>query len=135
MVTGTLAGLGAFTLYFGLSLLALLIFKLIYTFITPHDEWTLVKQNNSAAAIALMGTLIGFAIALASAVSNSVDLFDFVVWAVVALVAQLVAYGIVRFAFLRQIVKRIESGEMAAGIVLAGLSVAIGVLNAACMTW
>lgn len=135
MLTGSLSGLGPFALYFGISLFALLIFKFIYTLITPHDEWALIKGNNSAAAIALVGTLNGFAIALGSAASNSVGLLDFIIWAVVALAAQLLAYAIVRFLFLREIVKRIESGEMAAGIVLAGLSIAIGLLNAACMTW
>lgn len=135
MVTGTLSGLGAFALYFGLSFVALLLFKTIYTLITPHDEWALVKQNNSAAAVALVGTLIGYAIALASAASNSIDLIDFAIWAVVALVAQLIAYALVRLAFLRQIATRIEKGEIASGIVLAGISISIGLLNAACMTW
>lgn len=135
MVMDSLSGLIPFTIYFGLSLAALLVFKLIYTLMTPHDEWALVKQNNAAAAVALMGTLIGYAIALSGAASNSVGLLDFIIWAIVALVAQLVGYGIVRMAFLKQIVKRIESGEMASGVVLAGLSIAIGLLNAACMTW
>lgn len=135
MVPETLTGLGAFALYFGLSLVALLLFKAIYTLITPHDEWALVKKNNSAAAIGLVGTLIGYALALASAASNSISLADFAVWAVVALIAQLIAYALVRFAFLRQIVARIENGEVASGIILAGISVSIGLLNAACMTW
>lgn len=135
MFLESLTGLVPFTLYFGVSLCALLIFKILYTLITPHDEWDLVKKDNSAAAIALSGTLVGYAIALGGAASNSVDLLDFGVWAVVALIAQLLAYGLVRFAFLRRIAKRIERGELAAGIILAGLSIAIGILNAACMTW
>lgn len=135
MLMDSLSGLLPFAIYFGVSLAALLVFKIVYTLITPHDEWALVKQNNSAAAVALMGTLVGYAIALGGAASNSIGLVDFVIWAIVAFMAQLIAYCIVRVAFLRQIVVRIESGEMAAGIVLAGLSISIGLLNAACMTW
>ena len=135
MLMDSLMGLGPFALYFGISLLALLLFKFIYTLVTPHDEWALVKKNNAAAATALVGTLIGFAIALSSAASNSVNVLDFIIWAIVALIAQLIAYAIIRVFFLREIVKRIENDEMAAGIILAGISIAVGLLNAACMTW
>lgn len=135
MLIDSLTGLGPFIVYFTVSLVALIVFKFIYTLVTPHDEWALVKQNNAAAAVALIGTLIGYAIALSGAASNSVNLIDFIIWAIVALAAQLLAYGIIRAFFLREVVRRIEGGEMAAGIVLAGLSVAVGLLNAACMTW
>ncbi|WP_119393638.1 DUF350 domain-containing protein [Salinibius halmophilus] len=135
MIMESLYGLGPFALYFAIALASLFVFKFVYTLITPHDEWKLVKENNVAAAVALVGTLIGFAIALGSAASNSVSLVDFVIWAVVALVAQLIAYAIVRFALLPKIVRRIEEGEVAAGVILGGLSIAIGILNAASMTW
>lgn len=135
MIMESLSGLGPFALYFAIALASLFVFKFVYTLITPHDEWKLIKENNVAAAIALVGTLIGFAIAVGSAASNSVGLIDFIIWAVVALVAQLIAYAIVRFALLPKIVRRIEEGEVAAGVILAGLSIAIGILNAASMTW
>lgn len=135
MIMESLYGLGPFALYFAVALASLFVFKFVYTLITPHDEWKLVKENNVAAAVALVGTLIGFAIAVGSAASNSVGILDFIIWAVVALVAQLIAYAIVRFALLPKIVRRIEEGEVAAGVVLAGLSIAIGILNAASMTW
>lgn len=135
MIMESLYGLGPFALYFAVALASLFVFKFVYTLITPHDEWKLVKENNVAAAVALVGTLIGFAIAVGSAASNSVGILDFIIWAIVALVAQLIAYAIVRFALLPKIVRRIEAGEVAAGVVLAGLSIAIGILNAASMTW
>ncbi|MBV0932446.1 DUF350 domain-containing protein [Marinobacterium weihaiense] len=129
-----LSGLSAFALYFLLSLIALMLFKLVYTLITPHDEWKLVKDKNTAAACALSGTIIGFAIALGSAASNSISLVDFGVWALVALIAQLVAYLIVRL-FMPKISRRIEADEVPAGLVLGATSIAIGILNAASMTY
>ena len=61
----SLAGLDNFALYFGLSIVFLFIFKLVYALVTPHDEWKLVKEEkNIAAAIGFGGTIIGFAIAL-----------------------------------------------------------------------
>ncbi|WP_415906022.1 DUF350 domain-containing protein [Neptuniibacter sp. QD72_48] len=127
-------GLINFTIYFGLSLVALLLFKVIYTFLTPYDDWALVKEKNMAAACALSGATVGFTIALASAISNSVSLIDFAVWAVVALVAQLIAYLVVRL-FMPKITQRIQDGETPAGIVLGAVSIAIGILNAASMTY
>lgn len=127
-------GLTNFALYFGGALVALLLFKVIYTFFTPYDEWALVKEKNMAAAAALAGATIGFSIALASAISQSISLLDCAVWAVVALIAQLLAYLIVRL-FMPKITARIQAGETPAGVVLGAVSIAIGILNAASMTY
>ncbi|WP_428242881.1 DUF350 domain-containing protein [Gynuella sp.] len=135
-IAHSLTGLANFALYFAIALALLLIFKVIYTAITPHDEWKLVKEEkNTAAATGLAGAIIGFALALGSAASNSVSLIDFVIWGVVALIAQLIAFAIVRFIFMPKIVERINHNEVSAGIMLAGMSVAVGLLNAACMTY
>ncbi len=130
----SISGLLPFAMYFGLSLLALVAFKMVYTLITPYDDWQLVKEQNVAAAAALSGAIIGFSIALSSAASQSVSLLDFSVWAVVALLAQLIAFALVRL-FLPKIVQRIKEGEVPAGIVLGGVSIAIGLLNAGSMSY
>ncbi|QEM81542.1 DUF350 domain-containing protein [Halomonas binhaiensis] len=135
-LSASLAGLLGFVVYFAISLVMLVVFKYVYTWITPHDEWKLVKDDkNTAAAIGLVGAVIGFALALASAATNSVSLMDFVIWGIVALIAQTLAFAIVRFLLMPRIVQRINDGEVAAGIVLGGTSVAVGLLNAACMTY
>ncbi|WP_064609401.1 DUF350 domain-containing protein [Photobacterium sp. J15] len=136
VLSDSLAGLGAFLLYFALSLAFLLLFKIIYVRFTPHDEWKLVKdQQNTAAAIGLAGSILGYCLAIAGAASNSVNLIDFALWGVIALVAQLIAFYIVRFGFMPKIVERIEAGEIPAGILMAATSVSVGLLNAACMTY
>jgi putative membrane protein len=114
----------------------LFLFKIIYAFITPHDEWKLVKEERStAAAVGFGGALIGFAIALAGAAFNSQSLIDFVVWGGVALLAQCLAFLLLRFTFMPKIAERISNDEVSAGIMLASVSVAVGLLNAACMTY
>ena len=136
VLANSLAGLGAFLLYFSLSLVFLLLFKFVYVRFTPHDEWKLVKdEKNISAAIALSGSIIGYCLAVAGAASNSVNLVDFAVWGIVALIAQLIAFVIIRFGFMPKIVERIEAGEVPAGIVMAATSVSVGLLNAACMTY
>ncbi len=136
IIQTTLLGLGNFALYFAISIGLLLLFKFIYALITPHDEWKLVKEEqNTAAATGFIGAVIGFAIALSGAIINSQYLLDFVIWGAVALVAQTLAFLIVRFIFMPKLVQRINDNELSAGIVLGGVSIAVGLLNSACMTY
>ena len=135
-VLQSISGLGSFALYFIISIVLLFIFKIAYAFVTPHDEWKLVKEDkNTAAAIGFGGAMIGFAIALGSAVSNSHNLIDFAIWGGVALIAQCFAFALLRFTFMPKIVERIDNNENSAGIMLAAMSVSVGLLNAACMTY
>ena len=78
--------------------------------------------------------LIGFALPLASAVAHSVSLLDMLVWSVVALIVQLIAYAAVRLAVPR-IVHNVRDGQVASGVFLGAVAVAVGILNAASMTW
>ncbi|ABG39747.1 MAG: DUF350 domain-containing protein [Alteromonadaceae bacterium] len=135
-ILNSIAGLGHFAAYFAVSIVLLFIFKIVYAFVTPHDEWKLVKQEkNLAAAIGFGGAIIGFALALSSAVANSASLVDFIVWGVVAIIAQVVAFLLLRFTFMPKIAERIINNEISAGTILGAISVAVGLLNAACMTY
>ncbi len=131
-----LGNIGQFAAYFGLSLGLLVLFKFAYAAVTPHDEWKLIKEHkNVAAALGFGGAIVGFALALAGVVSHSVSLLDFLVWGGVALVAQSLAFLLVRAFFMPTIVARIEANETSAGIMLGITSIAVGLLNAACMTY
>jgi putative membrane protein len=96
----------------------------------------LVKEEKStAAAIGFGGAMIGFAIALSGAVKNSEFLLDYAIWGVVAIVAQLLAFALLRFTFMPKIAERIQNNEVSAGVMLGAMSVAVGLLNAACMSY
>ena len=76
----SLSGLGGFILYFAAAIALLFVFKVIYSKVTPHDEWVLIKEKQStAAAIAFGGALIGFALALSGAAANAVSFTDFII--------------------------------------------------------
>ena len=136
IVMDSLAGLANFAMSFAISIVYLFIFKIVYAFVTPHDEWKLVKeQQNVSAAIGFGGAMIGFSLALASAASNSLGLIDFTLWGVVAVIAQSFAFALLRFTFMPKIAERINNNEISAGVMLAAVSVAVGLLNAACMTY
>ncbi len=136
IIADLLAGFPYFLLYFSVSIMFVLAFKFVYIKLTPYDEWHLIKEEqNTAAAVALSGALVGYCLAIAGAASNSVSIIDFMLWGIVALLAQLIAFGIVRFILIPKVSERIENNELPAGIVLAAVSVSVGVLNAACMTY
>ncbi|EHR1106472.1 DUF350 domain-containing protein [Vibrio parahaemolyticus] len=138
MIAGLLAGFPNFLLYFSVSIIFVLAFKFIYVKLTPYDEWHLIKEKQNtaaAAAVALSGAFLGYCIAISGAAKNSVNIVDFMVWGVVAMLAQIIAFAIVRFILLPRVTERIEKDELPAGIVLAAVSISVGMLNAACMTY
>ena len=132
MILESLATLPGFLTYFAVSLVLTLIYVALYTWVTPHAEIKLIREDNLAAVIAFIGSLIGFAIPLASAIANSVTLMDCVLWGLVALIVQILAY-LVTSRLLPNLSERIENGVTAAGLWLGGVSLAAGLLNAACM--
>ncbi|MNE57488.1 hypothetical protein D3C80_1524550 [compost metagenome] len=109
-------------------------FLFIYTRITPHDEWALIKADNQSAAFGFVGACLGYVIPLASAAINSISLLDYLLWGVVALVVQLLLFAAVKI-YMPRISDKIESNHLAAGIFLGGVSISGGVLNAACMSY
>ncbi|MCJ8205179.1 DUF350 domain-containing protein [Pseudomonas sp. RGM2987] len=122
-----------FVLYILGAAVLFALFQFIYTRITPHKEFELIRSGNVAAAIALGGAIIGFAIPASNVIAYSVSILDFVVWAVIAAFVQLLAF-LVTSLVLKGASERIKKGEIAAGIYIAAVAISVGMLNAACMT-
>ncbi|HFB2048785.1 MAG: DUF350 domain-containing protein [Hyphomicrobiaceae bacterium] len=131
---GYVVGLPAFLLYFGIGLVMLVAFATIYAYATPHKELELIKQGNSAAVVAYLGAIFGFSIPLASAAANSIAVVDFIVWTIVGGVVQTIAFFLASNT-MDNLSKKITDGNMTAGLWAGGIALAIGLLNAACMTY
>ena len=127
------AGISAHLMYFGVSILAVLVFVVIYIAITPHREFTLIREGNAAAAISLGGALLGYTLPVAKAVAQSESFGELLIWSGLAMVAQLAAYGVTRL-ILPRLSGDVKDGKLAAGIFLAACSICVGLLNAAAMT-
>jgi putative membrane protein len=130
----SLAGLPYFVVYFGISLLLLTLCLGAYVLITPYPEIRLIREGNAAAATSLGGVLIGFALPLASVVINSISLLDMLLWSVVALIVQLIAFAVVRL-MVPAIGKNVREGQVSSGIFLGAVAIALGILNASSMTY
>ena len=128
-----LASLSEFLIFFVAAAVLTIVFVLVYTRITKHNELDLIRKNSTAAGIAFSGSLIGFALPLASTMIHSVTVVEMVLWGVVALIVQVLVYFLIRLPMPR-ISERIEGGEVAAGTWLGACSLVAGILNAASMT-
>ncbi|MDB5614058.1 MAG: putative transrane protein [Devosia sp.] len=129
-----LVGIPAFLGYFAIGMVAFAVFTGIYTSLTPHKEVELIRAGNVAAVTAFLGALIGFSLPLASAAANSVSVVDYIIWAVIGILAQIMAFYIANFT-MQRLHEKITNGDMAAGLWGGGIALAVGILNAACMTY
>lgn len=105
----------------------------VYALLTPWREITLIRQGNPAAAVAFSGVLVGLAIPLAVSLSVSTSIRDIAIWGVATVVLQLLAFRVVDF-LLTGLPQRIEKGEVAAAVVLAGAKLSTALILAAALT-
>src|SRR5256885_7653006 len=124
----SLAGLPAFLLYFVVAGALIVAYIFIYTWITPHDEFALIRNNVPGAAISLGMSTIGFALPLTSAIGHANDVVDMTIWGVVALIVQVVAYYLARIP-IPDLSQRIAAGALGPPIRLGCASATAGAVH------
>jgi putative membrane protein len=134
MILQSLAGLPGFLAYFCTAFVVTIGYLFVYTRITPHDEFELIRQNVPGAAIALGLSLLGFALPLASVIAHTENLLDCVIWSIIALIVQVVIYFAVRIP-IPNLAQRIAAGDIAPAIWLGLASLAAGALSAASISY
>lgn len=132
MLGGILSTFPAFLAYFVTGGVLTGLFLALYTNFTPYREIALIRGGNTAAAITLVGALLGFVMPLASVIAHSVSLAELAVWGVIALAVQMGGFLLARVV-LPHLPEAIDGGNIADAIFLGGLSLALGLLTAACM--
>ena len=129
-IAASLSTLPSFIAYFcGASALTT-VFLMLYSGLTPRIA--LIRSGNVAGAIALTGALLGFVVPLASVIAHSARILDLILWGVVALMIQLAGFVVARAIF-PGLPNAIVEGQISEAVFLAGLSVALGIVDAACM--
>lgn len=119
VLDGLKSGCPVFLVQSALSL-ALLVAAIIANFcITPHDELALVPKGNRASALGLSGAMVGLALSLAFPLAGSIGFLDILLWSLVTLGLQIIAFRIVDL-LLRDLPKRIEADDLAAAICHVG---------------
>lgn len=128
------AGFDDFLVYLALALVLTAIFVAIYVRVTPYREFALIREGNMAAAFSLSGALLGFIVPLSAAVEHSVSLADMAIWGLIALVVQIAAFVAAKL-MIPSITEDIPAGKAAQGFFLGSLSLGVGLINAACMSY
>ena len=126
-----------FISFFLTALALVVVFLYLYALVTPYDDYKLIfEDNNIAAALGFGGAIIGVSIPLYSALVNSVSYTDFVIWGVIAILIQLIfALVITRISGKYSLESKISQGVVPVGILMAFLSICIGLLNAGSMSY
>jgi len=123
----------AYLTYMAVALGLLVAAVAIYTLVTPYRELRLIRDGNSAAACSLSGMILGQALALSAAVRYAASISDLALWGVTALVFQLLCFFIIRL-LLPDLRQGMEKNTLSYGLLLGGCSIAVGLINAACLT-
>lgn len=126
-----------FILFFGTALLLVVVFLYLYAVVTPYDDYKLIfEDNNTAASLGFGGAIIGVAIPLYSALISSVSYFDFLIWGGIAMFIQLIfALIVTRISGKYSLEAKISEGVVPVGILMAFLSICVGLLNAGSMSY
>ena len=127
----------SFAIFFTTALAILAIFLVLYWVVTPYNDFKLIFQdNNTAAAISFGGAILGLCIPIYSALISSVSYVDFLMWAGIAAINQLLfAFVVTRIRGKYSLEKPISEDIIPAGIFMAFISVSIGLLNAGSMSY
>lgn len=115
-----------FLLYLALSCGLLAIFTRIYIWTTPYHEPDEIRAGKKAPAIALVGAMLGFTMPLVSMSYHGVNVIDFLIWSIIAMIIQLLLFKMLY----RIIPAQIEADNQAVGIVFAGASICVGLMAA-----
>lgn len=122
----TLKAVLDFCIYAFSSLGLLAVFGRLYMWVTPYHEFDEMRKGNSAPAIALGGALLGFTFPLLSVSYHGVDLIDFLIWAVVVGLLQVVIFKIMYWLIPMQI----EAENKAIATFYASVAVCVGLISA-----
>jgi putative membrane protein len=122
-----------YLIYIVSALVMLGVFTLVYTTVTRYKEFELIREGNIAAVLSYSGALVGFSFTLCSSIAIHASFIMFVVWGVAAMAVQLVVYAVMARA-IRGLNEAIEENNIAMGGLIGSISLAAGVVNAACLT-
>lgn len=128
-VNAFVAGFPEFLIQLGAAIGLFIVSVTVYVIMTPHKELALIREGNPSAALALGGVVVGLAIPLGACIANSYGAIEILIWGAATLLLQLLAF---RFTdmFLRNLPRRIASGDVAAAVFLMSVKIALGIIMA-----
>lgn len=128
-INAFVAGFPDFIIQLGVAIGLFIASLIIYVLMTPHKELALIRAGNPSASLAFGGVVVGLAIPLGSCLEHALGVWDLLIWGVVTLLLQLLAF---RFAdiFLRGLPRRIAEGDVAAAVFLMSVKIGLALILA-----
>lgn len=114
-------------IFFALMLVALKVFDLV----TPFKVRQETREKNPAVGAVQAGLLVGMALIIYSAITNSETILMALLYAVLGLVLMLVSFYVYELISPEQINKELDEHNLLVGYKIAGLFLAIGLVVAA----
>lgn len=108
-------------------------FMLIYSVTTPYNEFREVRGGNVAAAVAFSGAILGFIFPLMAAIFYTHNLVEMAKWAAITGIVQMMLFQVLHR--MNGCGNCIRERKVAPAILLATMSIAVGMLNAICISY
>ena len=121
-------GFIAFLGYLFTAVVLLAVFMFIYSVTTPYNEFREIKDGNVAASVAFSGAILGFIFPLSSAIFYTHSLVEMAKWAAITGVVQMLVFQVLHK--MNGCGHCIRDRKVAPAILLATMSIAVGMLNA-----
>ncbi|WP_251864578.1 DUF350 domain-containing protein [Achromobacter sp. Marseille-Q4962] len=122
-----------YLIYIASALVMLGAFTLVYTAITRYREFELIHEGNIAAMLSYGGALVGFSFTLCSSIAVHATFVMFVLWGLAAMAVQALVYAVMG-RVIRGMDDAIQENNIAMGGLMGSISLAAGIVNAACLT-
>jgi putative membrane protein len=135
-----------FLTYLGISIPLLIIGMVVFVFTTPYREYQLIREGADtedpkkrfaaqATATELSGKILGLAIVLASAILNSLNISDLLIWGGIGVLFQVIIFYLFHFLTPFSVIEEIPKGNIAVAIFSFNLSIVSGLLLAALISY
>lgn len=126
-------GFLSFIVYLFTAIVLLAAFMFVYSFTTPYNEFRAVRDNNVAAAVAFSGAILGFIFPLMAAIFYTHSILEMAKWAAITGGVQMLLFQVLHR--INGCGHCIHERKVAPAILLASMSVAVGMLNAMCISY
>jgi putative membrane protein len=123
-------------LYFVIAIIIVIIGLVIFEALTKqYKDWDEIQKGNQAVALSIIGKIIGICIILAFSIYHSSQILDTLIWGVVGVVLQMIAYLLFEL-FTRKfsVEEQLLRGNLAVGIISFGVSVGLAFVIGASIT-
>ena len=127
--------LGNFLIFLLSGLFCFSLAVYIYTKITPYNEFKLIQEGNISAALSLGGTSIGIALPIVSLLSHAVNILDVFIWVGLAVLIQLLAWVVINKLIFKSLSADIIADKKSVGLSVGFLSLCVGLINYASLTY